>query len=334
VRPGALVATLAGVALVLSCAERNPEFEVATGDGATGRGDASGGSDARVGPDGLVAQDGPRSQDGPAIQDGPPANQDRSNPLDGPPIVDAPVPRDTAATLDTDPPLVPGLLGYWPLDDQPGSTLARDASGRGRHGTVGGAAVGVAFTADGQVGGALSFPGGTSQEVGVQLPYSTEIDDLRAFTIAAFIKVTTLPPAGGHLSVISRQHGDTNREIFNLSCNFNDIVVFIAPGTGTSQTTFEARAKGAARAGIWMHAAATYDGRWLRLYLNGTEVAVSDFPNRLVSSPGKPIYIGTNKNLNDSQPFHGLIDEVVLYGMAVPASTIMKLAARMSPLQI
>ena len=312
----------------LGCAGRNPEFERATGDAATHRGDAGGGSDARVGPDGLVAEAGP------PIPDGPPASMDRPSALDGPPTVDAPVPWDTAATPDAAPPLVPGLLGYWPLDDQPGSTMARDASGRGGHGSVGGAAAGVAFTANGHVGGALSFPGGTSPEVGVQLPYSTEIDDLRAFTIAAFIKVTTLPPAGGHLSAISRQYGDTNREIFNLSCNFNDIVAFIAPGAGTSQTTFEARAKGAARAGTWMHAAATYDGRWLRLYINGTEAAFSDFPNRLVSSPGKPIYIGTNKNTNDSQPFHGDMDEVVLYGVAVPADTIRKLAAGMSPLQI
>jgi Concanavalin A-like lectin/glucanases superfamily len=287
-----------GVAIGLGCVGSNPEFEEA--DAGMGRLDA-------------------RASDGP--------------PADATPGKDAAAAVDAAIAVDVAIAAPPSaLLGYWPLDDSPGSPTARDASGRGRHGTVGGAGAGVAFTSAGRVGGALSFPGGTSPEVGVLIPYDDQIDGLRTFTIAAFVKLASLPPTGGHLSALSRQQGTTNREIFNLSCNAGDLVVFI-PG-GTSQTTFQARAEDSARTDVWIHAAATYDGRWLRLYINGMRAAESDFPNRLVSSPRTPIYIGTNKNANDSQPFHGLIDEVVLYSEALPAATIGQLAAGMSPLDI
>jgi hypothetical protein len=308
-----------GVALGLGCLGTNPDFEVV---------------DA-----GMDRLDARTSEGPPAVTDGPQPG-DASRPPDGPapadmtPGKDVAVPTvDAASTMDALVAAPPSsLLGYWPLDDSPGSITARDASGRGRHGTVGGAAAGVAFTSAGRVGGALSFPGGSSPEVGVLIPYDDQIDGLRSFTIAAFIKLASLPPPGGHLSALSRQQGTTNREIFNLSCNAGDIVVFI-PG-GTSQTTFQARAEDSARTDVWIHAAATYDGRWLRLYLNGMRAAESDFPNRLVSSPRTPIYIGTNKNTTDSQPFHGLIDEVALFSEALPAATIGLLAAGMSPLDI
>jgi hypothetical protein len=314
---------LVGVALGLGCIGPNPEFDV--GKAGTDR------LDARTSEGPPAVTDGPQSVDGPRPPDGP-APADMTPGADAAvPTVDARVMVDAVAVdVQAAPPS--SLLGYWPLDDSPGSATARDASGRGRHGTVGGAAAGVAFTSAGRVGGALSFPGGSSPEVGVLIPYDDQIDGLRTFTIAAFIKLASLPPPGGHLSALSRQQGTTSREIFNLSCNAGDIVVFI-PG-GTSQVTFQARAEDSARTDVWIHAAATYDGRWLRLYLNGTRAAESDFPNRLVSSPRTPIYIGTNKNATDSQPFHGLIDEVVLYSEALPAATIGLLAAGMSPLDI
>jgi hypothetical protein len=233
---------------------------------------------------------------------------------------------DLAASLD------PGLLGYWPLDEAAGSASAHDGSGRGRDGTVEGMAQGVAFVDGGRLDRALSFPGGSSAAIGVRVPYSTEIDELRAFTITAWFRLASVPGAGMQRSVISRQLGTGNGEIFNLTCNNGDVVAYI-PGSG-GQINFEARAKGAARLGVWMHAAATYDGRFLRLYVDGTQAAASEFPDRLVSSVGTPVYIGTNKNGTFSEPFHGLIDEVALYSHALSAEAVARLAAGASPLDV
>ncbi|HXU81714.1 MAG TPA: LamG domain-containing protein [Polyangia bacterium] len=220
-----------------------------------------------------------------------------------------------------------GLLGYWALDDGAGSTT-HDGSGQGRDGQVEGLTEGVAFVA-GRVGGALSFPGGSSASIGVRIPYSTEIDELRAFTIAAWFRLASVPGFGMQRSVISRQLGRTTGEVFNLTCNNGDVVVYI-PGSG-GQINFEARAKGAAVLGAWTHGAATYDGRTLRLYVNGREAAASSFADRLVSSVGTPVYIGTNKNTTNSEPFHGLIDEVALYSYALSPAAVAQLAADASP---
>jgi hypothetical protein len=264
----------------------------------------------------------------PAYHPAPPPDGDASPRAgDGavPPDLGA-VPSDLVASFD------PGLLGYWPLDDAADSTTAHDGSGQGRDGTVEGQAQGVAFVDGGRVDRALSFPGGSSPAIGVRVPYSTEIDELRAFTIVAWFRLASVPGVGMQRSVISRQLGTGSGEIFNLTCNAGDVVAYI-PGTG-GQINFEARAKGAALLGVWTHAAATYDGRTLRLYINGTQAAVSEFPDRLVSSVGNPVYIGTNKNATVSEPFHGLIDEVALYSHALSASAVARLAAGASPLDV
>jgi hypothetical protein len=86
--------------------------------------------------------------------------------------------------------------------------------------------------------------------------------------------------------------------------------------------------------GAWIHGAATYDGRYLRIYVNGTQIAVSDFPDRLVSSPGTPVYIGTNKNPVTNEAFNGLIDEVALYSYALSAAAIGRLAGGATPLEV
>jgi hypothetical protein len=268
------------------------------------------------------------------------------NPAYQPPVTDAHLPAgrgDAALARNTSTPdgapyadlvasLEPGLLGYWPLDEAADSPVAHDGSGQGRDGTVEGLAEGVAFVGGGRVNRALSFPGGSSSGIGVRVPYSAEIDELRSFTVTAWFRLASVPQAGMQRSVISRQLGTSRSEVFNLTSNAGDVVVYI-PGPG-GQINFEARAKLAAVAGVWTHAAATYDGRTLRLYVNGQQAAASDFPDRLVSSVGTPVYIGTNKNTSNSEPFHGLIDDVAFYSYALSSGAVSRLATGASPLDV
>ena len=89
---------------------------------------------------------------------------------------------------------------------------------------------------------------------------------------------------------------------------------------------FESRAVGAAVGGTWIDAAGTYDGQWLRMWVNGTLAAENNFPNRLVSTT-TPVYIGTNKNPNNTEPFEGVIDDVALFDRALSPGAIQMLAA-------
>ncbi|MEO3810204.1 LamG-like jellyroll fold domain-containing protein [Sphaerisporangium sp. B11E5] len=69
----------------------------------------------------------------------------------------------------------------------------------------------------------------------------------------------------------------------------------------------------------WSHIALTYDGTKLRLYLDGTNVAESDFTGTL-RADGGPLRIGGNSVWGEH--FSGLIDELRVYNRALSATEI------------
>lgn len=229
---------------------------------------------------------------------------------------------------DAPPKAVPGLVGYWRFEDPPGTTRIADSSGNGRHGTLQGLNPNQAWV-PGRMGQGLAFTSNIPS-AGVEVRADAVIDGLRAFTISAWFRRNEAT-AMTQRSLFSRQLGNTTGEVFNLACSFNSLVVYV-PGTG-SQVNFESRAQGATVAGTWTHAAATYDGQWLRLWVNGTLAAENNFPNRLVSTT-TPVYIGTNKNPALTEPFEGALDEVALFDRALGQAAIQRLATGASVFEL
>jgi hypothetical protein len=72
-------------------------------------------------------------------------------------------------------------------------------------------------------------------------------------------------------------------------------------------------------AGSWTHLAATYDGTWQRLYINGVEVA-QQMQTGLIASSSGDLSIGGDSVWK--QYFQGRIDEVRIYNRALSASEI------------
>jgi hypothetical protein len=68
---------------------------------------------------------------------------------------------------------------------------------------------------------------------------------------------------------------------------------------------------------VFYHVAGTYDGNWMRLYLNGVEVgtAVETGPVHLVESNG--VELSSNH-----ETLHGLLDEVEIFNRALTADEI------------
>jgi hypothetical protein len=330
-----LAPLLACAALGAGCTAANPAYRgpaEATQDPDQDEGPMSGPTDAaaadaaRPTPDLATDRMVNASADAPA----PTTRDSAAAPPDAPPPDTRPI---DARPPDARPLVVApagSLLGYWPLDDGINSRTAQDLSDNRNHGTLENLDP-IGAWLPGQYGMALSFPpaAGTSLPR-VRIPATTAIDQLREFTIAAWFYRTAVPPAGTHDPVISRQYGTSNAEVFNITCNAHDLIVYI-PGTG-SQVNFEVRAPNIAVARTWVHAAATYDGRFLRLFANGAQVGERDFPDRLRSSPGAPIYLGANQNSTFQENFEGLIDEVVLYSKALPAASIRALFEGASPI--
>lgn len=74
----------------------------------------------------------------------------------------------------------------------------------------------------------------------------------------------------------------------------------------------------------WTHVAGSYDGAYIRLYVNGTQVASQYTGGGNLQDSGRRIAIGSHPSWNS---FYGYIDEVKLYNWALGGSQIPHLAA-------
>jgi large repetitive protein len=221
--------------------------------------------------------------------------------------------------------VTPRLVGYWKLDEAPGALTALDSSGNGNHGTLEGLDPQTAWVA-GRLGNAIQFTPAEGGEAGVQVPLSSSLSGVNTFTLAAWIYRTGLL-ATQNTCVISRQLGSEHWEIYNLSTINDELVIYAVTDPSAAPRV---RIAGAAPVDQWMHVAATYDGANLRLYKNGVEIGFSPLSRQLPSDQ-TPLYIGTNKNPLRNDVFLGLIDEVVLYGVALSAADVARLHGGTSP---
>ena len=70
---------------------------------------------------------------------------------------------------------------------------------------------------------------------------------------------------------------------------------------------------GAVRTGQWHHAAATYDGSQMRLYLDGEVVGSTAMSGSIAQQPSVEAWIGGNPDGPGSRPWQGGIDEVRIW---------------------
>jgi hypothetical protein len=223
--------------------------------------------------------------------------------------------------------LAAGLVGHWRLDEGAG-TQARDSSGLNNHGALRG------FQGPwlaGRHGMALEIP--ATPGVGVLVPQSSSIDGLRsAFTIAAWTYRTSHQPRWA--SALSRRYLDSTSEHYILG--FQTGVAKAMINTQLSDDGNAATVSGTTPAPLdrWVHLALTYDGATLRLYQDGVAVGVEDYDQPLVGDR-TPLCLGCNQNLPGDtaadEPLSGRLDEVLLYGRALSAGDIARLAAGESP---
>ena len=80
--------------------------------------------------------------------------------------------------------------------------------------------------------------------------------------------------------------------------------------------------------GTWYHVAASYDGNYQKIYINGTLVKTSSDLNTVLSSGTSNYWIG----LSTAQYFRGLIDEVAIWNDALTSSEITALFNSGDPL--
>jgi hypothetical protein len=295
------------LALATGCVAPNPAYDPRVQT----QHDASPAPDLAPGPDASLPDTAHDAVDAVGVVDGRPPDL---APID----VGTDVGRIDGATA-------PAPLGAWHLDDGAGSPTVADSSGKGAVGTLVDLDPARAWVAGRKDGTALEFnPTTASPHPAVRVPLTVELEGLQRFTVAAWIFRTGLskPMQAG---VISQQLGDTNEEVFGISV-VNDLLTAFAPSVAGG-VSHAAKDSTSLPFGSWIHVAATFDGREIRLYRNGGLVGSTAYAYALPVS-AKPITIGTNVNPGGlEQPFVGYLDDVYIFGAALSDAAIADLAS-------
>ena len=197
-----------------------------------------------------------------------------------------------------------GLVGWWSFDEPAGTPVAFDISGH----RLGGEVLGLERV-PGIVGSAIDCRGGV-----VLVPDDPRLSVGDALTIDCWVRTDV---AGQNDTwIVNRIQGG------GLDTGFRFGMVAGRPCFALPQTDWSHHLAAPAPLplGRWVHLAATFDGRTMRLYVDGDEVASRDRPGR-VNPSHFDLVIGSFAPGTRAH-FTGLVDEVRLFSRALSTAEI------------
>jgi len=223
-----------------------------------------------------------------------------------------------------------GLEGYWKFDEGSGTTAA-DSSGKGRDGTISGAA--WASPGWDGTGHCLDFDGQGTNRVSL----GTFDVTCNAISIACWFKADNLDTPGDDPRMISKAVGGANDEHWFMisSGRTGDIKVLRFRLKTDDGTTGELKADtstGNIELDVWTHVAAVWDGAAMRLYKNGVEVgSLRKSGDAVATNPTAKVAIGNQPDGAEDRRFDGLIDEVLIFDRAMSAAQVQDLVNGVVP---
>jgi hypothetical protein len=219
-----------------------------------------------------------------------------------------------------------GLVAYYPLDENTGTTTA-DASQYQHNGTL---KTTAAWDANGKLGSAIDINGSTVSSLGdgsVNIPDNANLPTGSQMTFEAWVNCDD--PNMSNIKTIASQWNPGVSESWKISAGYGRIWVYIQPtltGGGsnyvpTSDTAFNTAA-------TWRHVVVVYDGSQaqvdrVKIYIDGTRAAIVGSTNTMPASlqdSSAPFSIGSQNGTTNSFP--GLIDHVKLFNRALSPSEV------------
>jgi RHS repeat-associated protein len=230
-------------------------------------------------------------------------------------IAPLPGPFVTAATAVDPHPYVDAVsadapAAYWRMDETGGDTVLHDASGNARHGTYAGSP--TQGRADGlydEAGSAVAF-NGSSQSAGA--PADSAYQGTTA-SVEVWFRTTDRGAQEQFLFSRGGSFGQTTLSI--------DAAKHLAGSARISGTRRVLSGTADVAEGRWHHAALTYDGTTLRLYLDGAQAATFAAAGSLDAQGGAPPEIAAVSNSSGGK-FPGDLDEIAFYDHALTASRV------------
>jgi hypothetical protein len=214
-----------------------------------------------------------------------------------------------------------GVIAHLPLDEGSG-TGAGDISGLGNDGTL---TNGASFEA----------------ESGDGSPYSVRFDGVDDYidlgsldvngsglTLAAWFKADSFPGPSNDPRLISKASGNVaDDHVFMLSTvKLGSAVRLRARVRISGMTTTLIDPMGDLQLSEWHHAAMTYDGTTLRLFLDGVEVGSTLLSGVVDVDPSIPVAVGSQPTVGEAHYFDGLLDDVRILQRAMSLNEIVAIA--------
>ena len=205
------------------------------------------------------------------------------------------------------------LVALFKMEVGSGSTLI-DNSGYLNNAAVKGTPVWI----NGMEGQAIRFSGSGQYAT---VPHNASLDMTYAVTIAAWMK-----PERMATQYVVKKATNGSTDGYELSMSSTGQIFFRINQKSSGNTyRLDSKVKYPVDGNTWMHAAATYDGAYIRLYIDGTENAVMPLSSPVpINNNSLPLSIAAESN--GVYPYKGALDEVYLYNRALSADEISLLA--------
>ncbi len=188
-----------------------------------------------------------------------------------------------------------GLAAWWTFDEEVGCPVVLDVSGHRLGGEIQ-----KVERAPGFEGSGLVCSDGC-----VVVPNDPQLSDLQTLTIECRVKTDVADQANNW--ILNRVFGGSETSGFRLGL-VGGKPCFQIPLTAWSHHLASPDPLPLAR---WVHLAATFDGRTMRLYVDGVEVGVMDRPGAIGANQCH-LVLG-NYEVGHPAHFNGLLDDVRLY---------------------
>ena len=209
-------------------------------------------------------------------------------------------------------PSTAGLVAHWPFDEASGSSAA-DVAGDAHDGAL----LGSPRWTEGAVGGALAFGAAADR---MSIPDHPDLDFGASLTIAAWLR----PDRKGTQYVVRKgRYGESDGYALNLSSSGKLFARFNQHSEGNAFKLLSSRPY-PTDGTTWIHAAMTFDGQEIRLYLDGALDVSLAAPGLVIAQNAEPLSVGAQ--MDGLRPFDGSIDELRLYDRALSAAEVQELS--------
>ncbi|MFQ6130656.1 MAG: LamG-like jellyroll fold domain-containing protein, partial [Armatimonadota bacterium] len=203
------------------------------------------------------------------------------------------------------------LIAYWDFDELFGGNCL-DASGKGHDATPEGGRSRGLRRMRGLFGNAMSLSGSHM----LRVPGGPDFDGLAGVALSAWTLPTDL---SGYREIFRKEDGD-RRVLF--SYQLDGTVLSLGLNVDGYVECDAAIDPAVVLDGQWHHCAATFDGRHMRVYLDGREVGSLQRPGVIAGGGRAPGCIGSN---NGGENFQGAMDDLRIYSEALSPDEVRRL---------